>query len=116
MKHEKLILEGKITDSMIKIDQRMLNVKKPMKKELKEIIFKTYDELLDLCITANNLRGSKRTTVQNKMDVKIEKIRAFLDCGARMKLISTGLYKEWYSEVDEIGRLLGKWKESGKSV
>jgi len=112
---ENLRLQQKIVRSMLRLDERTANMKKPEKFSYKRYAGDAYMKLLELCIEANAERGSKKP-LQSRMDMELDKLRVFVDTAVapEIKLISPGLHEVWSKELNEIGALLGTWIKTTK--
>lgn len=113
---DKLQLQQRIVRSMIRVSERTANMRKPEKFEYRKHMSAVFMDMLELCIEANNSRGPERKALQDKMDVKLDVLRSFIDTAVSPedRLISPGLHELWSKELKEIGRMLGKWKQSNK--
>ncbi len=108
--NQELLIKTRIVESMFRLDERTKCIKKPYKYTFTKYMHEAYSELLRLCISANLTRGSKKT-LQHKMDIQLETLRAYIDVAVSKdyKLISPGLHRVWSKEFSEIGKLLGGW-------
>lgn len=111
---DNLQLRQRITRSMIRVNERTANMRKPEKFEYRSRLTAAYLDMLELCIEANRSRGQRRTTLQNRMDVKLGVLRTLIDTAVSSedRLISPGLHEVWSKELNEIGRMLGGWIKS----
>ncbi len=109
-----LILQQKISRLILKSSARIANFRKPEKFTLGVAIQETQLKMLRLAIMANKSRTSKRQHFQFELDTELEVHRALIDVAVapETKVISPGLHRDWSAELDEIGRLLGKWIQS----
>lgn len=105
-----------IVRSMIRVSERTANMRKPEKFEYRKHMTAAFMDMLELCIEANYSRGPERKALQDKMDVKLDVLRSFVDTAVSPedRLISPGLHELWSKELNEIGRRLGKWIQSNK--
>lgn len=113
---DNLELRQRITRSMIRVAERTQNMRRPEKFEYRRIMARVFGEMLELCIDANRSRGNKRLELQNRMDTKLDVLRALVDAAVSPedRLISPGLHEVWSKELNEIGRMLGGWKKSNE--
>ena len=58
---------------------------------------------------------SKRQHYQFELDAELDVLRALIDqaVAPEAKIISPGLHRDWSAELNEIGRLLGRWMNPG---
>lgn len=113
---DKLQIQQRIVRSMIRVSERTANMRKPEKFEYRKHMSAVFMDMLELCIEANKTRGPERKALQDKMDVKLDVLRSFVDTAVSPedRLISPGLHELWSKELNEIGRQLGKWIQSNK--
>lgn len=113
---DNLQLRQRIVRSMIRVNERTANMRKPEKFEYRKHMTAAFMEMLELCIEANRERaGSKRRKeLQDIMDTKLDVLRSLIDTAVSPedRLISPGLHEIWSKELNEIGRMLGGWKKS----
>lgn len=111
-----LQLRQRIVRSMIRVNERTKNMRKPEKFTYKEQMTATYMNMLRLCIRANRSRGQKRRDLQTDMDTELDILRSFVDTAVSPedRLISPGLHEVWSKELNEIGRMLGGWINSNE--
>lgn len=111
-----LQLRQRIVRSMVRVNERTKNMRKPEKYTYKEQMTATYLNMLRLCIRANRARGQKRRDLQADMDTELDILRSFVDTAVSPedRLISTGLHEVWSKELNEIGRMLGGWINSNE--
>jgi hypothetical protein len=70
------------------------------------------DTMMERAIEANK-KFYKKTTLQD-MDVAVDKLRHYIRLSYRLKFIDYKKYKRWTAQVNEIGKMLGKWIMSTK--
>lgn len=106
-----LQLRQKIVRSMIRVNERTNNMRKPEKYVYREHLNTAYMNMLRLCIKANRTRGPARRELQAELDTELDVIRSLVDTAVSNedRLISTGLHEVWSKELSEIGRMLGGW-------
>ncbi len=111
---DNLQLRQRIVRSMIRVNERTENMRKPEKFEYRRHMTSTFMEMLELCIEANRSKGANRVELQKKMDTKLDVLRSFVDTAVapECRLISPGLHEVWTAELNEIGRMLGGWQKS----
>lgn len=63
---DNLQLRQRITRSMIRVNERTANMRKPEKFEYRRHMTGAFMEMLELCIEANRARGQRRAELQNK--------------------------------------------------
>ena len=73
---DNLQLRQRIVRSMIRVSERTANMRKPEKFEYRKHMTAAFMDMLELCIEANRARGSRRVELQNKMDTKLDVLRA----------------------------------------
>lgn len=108
-----LILQQKISQMILKSSPRIANFRKPEKYTLGAAIQETQLKMLRLAIMANKSKTSKRQHFQYELDVELEVHRSLIDIAVapETKIISPGLHRDWSEELNEIGRMLGKWMQ-----
>ena len=113
---DNLQLRQRIVRSMIRVSERTANMRKPEKFEYRKHMTAAFMDMLELCIEANQARGSRRVELQNKMDTKLDVLRSLVDTAVSPedRLISPELHEIWSKELNEIGRMLGGWKKSNE--
>lgn len=111
-----LQLRQRIVRSMIRVNERTNNMRKPEKFVYREKMAAVYMDMLELCIDANRSRGAERRKLQSKMDTKLDVLRSLVDTAVSPedRLISPGLHEVWSKELNEIGRMLGGWINSNE--
>ena len=111
-----LQLRQRIVRSMIRVNERTNNMRKPEKYVYREHMTAVYMDMLELCIDANRSRGENRRKLQAKMDTKLDVLRSLVDTAVSPedRLISPGLHEVWSKELNEIGRMLGGWINSNE--
>lgn len=113
---DNLQLRQRIVRSMIRVNERTANMRKPEKFEYRKHMTAAFMDMLELCIEANRERAgsNRRKELQDKMDTKLDVLRSLIDTAVSPedRLISTGLHEIWSKELNEIGRMLGGWKKS----
>lgn len=109
-----LQLRQRIVRSMIRVNERTNNMRKPEKFVYRDHLTDTYMNMLRLCIRANRSRGQLRRQLQAEIDTELDVLRSLIDTAASPKdrLISNGLHEVWSKELNEIGRMLGGWIKS----
>jgi four helix bundle protein len=70
------------------------------------------DTMMERAIEANK-KFYKKTTLQD-MDVAVDKLRHYIRLSYRLRFIDYKKYKRWTAQVNEIGKMLGKWIMSTK--
>ena len=111
-----LQLRQRIVRSMILVNERTNNMRKPEKFVYRERMTEAYMNTLRLCIRANRSRGQKRRDLQADMDTELDVLRSIVDTAVSPedRLISPGLHEVWSKELNEIGRMLGGWINSNE--
>ena len=113
---DNLQLRQRIVRSMIRVNERTANMRKPEKFAYRQHMTAAFMDMLELCIDANRSRGKARQELQDKMDTKLDVLRSLIDTAVSPedRLISPGLHEVWSKELNEIGRMLGGWKKSNE--
>lgn len=109
------ILQQKISRMTLKSYGRIANFRKPEKYTLGAEIQAAEIRMLRLAILANKSRTLKRQHYQFELDAELDVLRALIDqaVAPEAKIISPGLHRDWSAELNEIGRLLGRWMNPG---
>ena len=113
---DNLQLRQRIVRSMIRVNERTANMRKPEKFAYRQHMTAAFMDMLEFCIEANRSRGKARQELQDKMDTKLDVLRSLVDTAVSQedRLISPGLHEVWSKELNEIGRMLGGWKKSNE--
>lgn len=109
------ILQQKIKRMILKSSQRLRSFPKYERYVLAADIRESMYKILRLTIQGNTTKQSKRP-FQREMDAELDVLRVYVDIAAAKenRYISIAVYEEWANELNEIGRLLGKWIQTTK--
>jgi len=73
-------------------------------------------DVLENLLWASQLSKAEKLPVLEKISIKLNFLRVFLRLCKEVKVIDANKYIKWQETVDEIGRQLGGWIRSTKSV
>jgi hypothetical protein len=73
-------------------------------------------DILENILLASQLSKSEKLPVLEKTSLKLNFLRIFLRLAKEIKLIDNNKYLASQEEIDEIGRMLGGWIKSTKTV
>lgn len=114
MNIDKLIIFQKIYDFLLWLYPLINRIPQSHRMVLGRRVEEIGIDLLLLSIQANKIKDGERKVVQLKMSDELDKLRILIRLNKDLRFISVNQYQHAAEKVNEIGKILHGWMNSGK--
>jgi hypothetical protein len=113
---EKLILFQKIYDFLLWLYPLINRIPKSHRLVLGKHLEEIGLNLLLLSVKANKIRNEGRLAVQLQISDELDKLRILIRLTKDMRFMSISQYQHAAEKINEIGKILSGWINSGKKI